>query len=113
MGAGAGAVAGHDASIPGANDVGGPAGPAVPDGVPDQVRVGDWVADNRGYTYIVTGASVNSFTIDGSIPPASNTPANSPVAAVNTVWYAPPPTPTDVSPCTRIILLSGVVAAAP
>ncbi len=97
----------------GGNDVGGPGGPTVPDGVPDQVRIGDWVADNRGYVYLVNGASANGFTVDGSIPFATGrtTPTDDPITAATTVWYAPPPTPTDSSPCTRIILLSGVVAA--
>lgn len=71
-------------------------------GLPDQVRPGDYIADNNGSVYIVLDADATGCTIVGGI---------SPTKAPGTIklWYAPPPGPASASPCVRILLLSGIV----
>ena len=78
--------------------------PAGGDGIPDQVRPGDFVADNNGVVYNVTDADANGFFVYGGIPPTN--------AGTIRVWYAPHPTGGS-SPCTRILLLSGVIKEVP
>jgi len=73
--------------------------PETAAGTPDQVRVGDFVADQDGVVYNVTAADATGITIAGSMT------AN-PTA---TLWYAPPPQAGASSPCTRVLLISGVV----
>ncbi|MEX2216404.1 MAG: prepilin-type N-terminal cleavage/methylation domain-containing protein [Phycisphaeraceae bacterium] len=75
--------------------------PVGGNGVPDQIRPGDWVADNNGVSYQVIEADVNGFRVSSSIPPTI-------APATVKLWYAPPP-PGKTSPCTRIIQLSGVI----
>jgi prepilin-type N-terminal cleavage/methylation domain-containing protein len=76
--------------------------PTPPDGVPDQVRPGDFVADNNGVVYNVVSADATGFNIAGGIAPTK-------APGTLKLWYAPPPIHGVSSPCTRILLLTGVV----
>lgn len=77
--------------------------PAGGDNQADQVRPGDWVADNNGVTYQVIEADANGFYVTSNIPPTV-------APATVKVWYAPP-SEGKSSPCTRIIQLGGVIEA--
>ncbi len=74
-------------------------------GQPDQVRPGDFVADNNGMVYNVLDADSGGCTIVGGIPPTKS-------GGTIKLWYAPPPAPGATSPCVRILLLSGIVVDA-
>lgn len=71
-------------------------------GLPDQVRPGDFVADNNGNVYNVIDADATGCTIVGGI-------ASTKAPGTIKLWYAPPPAPSTASPCVRILLLSGIV----
>lgn len=71
-------------------------------GLPDQVRPGDFVADNNGNVYNVLDADATGCTIVGGIAPTKS-------PGTLKLWYAPPPAPASASPCVRILLLSGIV----
>jgi len=74
-------------------------------GQPDQVRPGDFVADNNGTVYNVIDADATGCKIVGGIPPTK-------AGGTITLWYAPPPAPGTTSPCVRILLLSAIVVDA-
>lgn len=75
------------------------------DGTIDCVRPGDFAADANGTVYFVTGASTTGITIYGQAIDAKWPPQK--------LWIGVPPTITDSSPCTRILLLSGVIQEVP
>ena len=68
----------------------------------DQVRVGDWIADNNGFIYKVKSADATGCVVIGGIP-------KGPSDGTVTVWYSPPPAPGAASPCVRILLMNGLV----
>jgi len=74
-------------------------------GQPDQVRPGDFIADNNGTVYDVLDADSGGCKIVGGIPPTK-------AGGTITLWYAPPPAPGTTSPCVRILLLSAIVVDA-
>ncbi len=80
--------------------------PTTPAGVADQVRAGDHIADNNGVIYLVSDANATGCDIVGGIRPT-------PTGGTLKMWFAPPPGPGTSSPCTRIVLLSGLVTQVP
>jgi type II secretory pathway pseudopilin PulG len=70
--------------------------------IPDQVRPGDFVADNNGIPYFVTSATPTDIGIFGQIAKTQSGPLK--------IWYGLPASITDGTPTTRVLLLSGVVS---